>query len=166
MRKKAETEHQFGSFLAQYSGTNNDPSLAFPLTGSQAGPFASVHDGYNMQSANTPSLYLPKPLPYISPTQARFGHLKQNLPRISPLNHPLYSGMASSFPVGPEALRYPAGSLFQDYGRFSNASSNTAGTTDMSWTQTQSNQETLMLDTSGASAQVIKPKKKVTDFSA
>ena len=164
MRKKAETEEQFGSFLAQYSGLANNPispGLHSPLSGPQAAPFASVHTGYSVQTAAVPPGTLPRPLPYFSPTQPKFGHFKHTLPRISPLDRPRH--IASSFPVGPEASRYPVASLFQDNGRFniSQSQNDPSGTTEMYPSQTRSGPEALTLDTSGASAEIIKPKRKV-----
>lgn len=164
MRKKAETEQQFGSFLAQYSGLSNNspsPSLRSPLGGPHGAPFASVHTGYNEQSASIQSGYLPRPLPYISPTQSRFSQWKHTLPRISPLDRPRNS--ASSFPVGPEASRYPVRSLFRDNGGFDvpYPQNESASMTDGYHSQTRSDPEALTLDTSGASAQIIKPKRKV-----
>lgn len=164
MRKRAETEQQFGSFLAQYSGYPNNsisPDLISPLSGPQSGPFASVHTGYNLQSEPGRPGYLPKPLPYISPTQPRFGHWKHTLPRISPLDRPRYT--ASSFPVGPEASRYPVASPFQNNGEFSmsHPQIEPSRMTDMYPLQPQLDPEALTLDTSGASAQIVKPKKQV-----
>lgn len=164
MRKKAETEQQFGSFLAQYSGYPNksiSPSLISPLSGPQSGSFASVHTGYNVQSEPVRPDYLPKPLPYISPTQPRFGHWNHTLPRISPMDRSRHT--ASSFPVGPEASRYPVASLFQNNGGFSMSplQLEPSRMTDMYPSQTRLDPEALTLDTSGASAQIVKPKKQV-----
>ncbi|KAI9877439.1 MAG: hypothetical protein M1830_003896 [Pleopsidium flavum] len=155
LRKKAANEHQFGSFLSQYSGHANapiSPSLNSPLTGPQAGPFASIHTGYHVHSAVSQSGSLPRPLPYVSPTQARFAPFRNTLPRISPLDMPMNAGMESSFPIGPEASRYPVGSLFQE--------NRLAGMIDTHASETRSDPNALTLDTSGPSAQVIKPKKK------
>lgn len=165
MRKKAETEQQFGSFLAQYSGLSNNsvsPGLRSPLSGPAAGPFASVHAGYNEQSAMVQPGYLPRPLPYVSPTQPRFPHWKHTLPRISPLDRP--RSIASSFPVGPEASRYPVSALFRDNGGFDmpHTPNDPSGMTDMYPSRTRSDPQALTLDTSGASAQIVKPKKKVS----
>jgi len=167
LRKKAESEHQFGSFLSQYSGHANGPmppSLRSPLTGPQAEPFASIHTGYHVQSAASQFGSLPRPLPYVSPTQTRFGPMRHTLPRISQLDRPMNAGMASSFPIRPEASRYPVGSLLQENSGFASANvqHGLADATDNYPSQTRYGPETLTVDTSGPSAQVIKPKKKVS----
>lgn len=164
MRRKAETEQQFGSFLAQYSGLSNSsvpPGFRSPLSGPQAGPFANVHTGYNEQSPTVQSGYLPRPLPYVSPTKQRFAHWNHTLPRISPLDRP--RNIASSFPVGPEASRYPVSSLFRDNGGFGMPypQNDPSGMAVVYPSQTRLDPEALTLDTSGASAQILKPKKKV-----
>ena len=165
MRKKAETEQQFGSFLAQYSGfpTNAiSPGLRSPLSGPQAEPFASVHTGYDVQSETLQPGNLPRPLPYVSPTQPKFGHFKHTLPRISPLDRPRQ--IAKSFPVGPEASRYSVDSLLRDNSGYSisHPGNDPLGMTDMYPLQAQVDPQALTLDTSGASAQIVKPRKKVS----
>lgn len=164
MRRKAETEQQFGSFLAQYSGLSNSsipPGFRSPLGGPQAGPFANVHTGYNEQSPTVQPGYLPRPLPYVSPTKQRFGQWNHTLPRISPLDRP--RNIASSFPVGPETSRYPVSSLFRDNGGFGMPypQNDPSGMAVVYPSQAQLDPEALTLDTSGASAQIVKPKKKV-----
>lgn len=163
-RKKVESDQQYGSFLAQYSDPSQGslaPNSPAPLTGPQAAPFASIHTGYDAQPSTSPINVLPRPLPYVSPTQARFGPWKHTLPRISQLDRPSDAGPARSFSGGPEASRYPVISVSQDNAGYplTNIENDPTGLAGNQAFQTQSEQGYLTL---GSNAEVIKPKKKVS----